>query len=170
VPAALHQSQRPDQGEILGTILCGVLSGHRRYAHISGMRGDPVLPKLLGIGKLRSEDSIRRAFAHQDEEALTLWMDQQTDKTFAALLELEWVLDLDATVKTLYGRQEEAPVAPKKSTLAYANENRPWELYQTVFQHTLVKCQELVSRQGARKKFRFKNKLMSLDGNIMTCR
>ncbi len=26
------------------------------------------------------------------------------------------------------------PVAPKKSTLAYANEKRPWELYQTVFE------------------------------------
>ncbi len=59
------------------------------------------------------------------------------------------------------------PVAPKKSTLAYANENRPWELYQTVFEQTLVKCQELVSRQGARKKFRFKNKLMSLDGSVI---
>jgi hypothetical protein len=59
------------------------------------------------------------------------------------------------------------PVAPKRSTLAYANENRPWELYQTVFGHTLVKCQELVSSQGGRKKFRFKNKLMSLDGSII---
>ena len=59
------------------------------------------------------------------------------------------------------------PVAPKKSTLAYANENRPWELYQTVFEQTLVKCQELVSRQGAGKKFRFKNKLMSLDGSVI---
>jgi hypothetical protein len=34
-------------------------------------------------------------------------------------------------------------VAPKRSTLAYANENRPWELYQTVFEQTLLKCQEL---------------------------
>jgi hypothetical protein len=59
------------------------------------------------------------------------------------------------------------PVAPKKSTLAYANENRPWELYQTVFEQTLFKCQELVSGQGGRKKFRFKNKLMSLDGSII---
>ncbi len=58
-------------------------------------------------------------------------------------------------------------MAPKKSTLAYANDNRPWELYQTVFMQTLVKCQELVSRQGARKKFRFKNKLMSLDGSVI---
>ena len=59
------------------------------------------------------------------------------------------------------------PVAPKKSTLAYANQNRPWELYQTVFEQTLVKCQELVRSQGGRKKFRFKNKLMSLDGSII---
>src|SRR5437667_1383101 len=59
------------------------------------------------------------------------------------------------------------PTAPKKSTLAYANENRPWELYQTVFEQTLWKCQELVASQGGRKKFRFKNKLMSLDGSII---
>src|SRR5450756_2096624 len=59
------------------------------------------------------------------------------------------------------------PVAPKRSTLAYANENRPWELYQTVFEQTLFKCQELVRSQGGRKKFRFKNKLMSLDGSII---
>ena len=59
------------------------------------------------------------------------------------------------------------PVAPKKSTLAYANENRPWELYQTVFERTLFKCQELVRSQGGRKKFRFKNQLMSLDGSII---
>src|SRR6202795_2690592 len=59
------------------------------------------------------------------------------------------------------------PVAPKKSTLAYANEHRPWQLYQQVFEQTLFKCQELVSSQGGRKKFRFKNKLMSLDGSII---
>ena len=59
------------------------------------------------------------------------------------------------------------PVAPKRSTLAYANEHRPWELYQTVFEQTLTQCQELVRSQGGRKKFRFKNKLMSLDGSII---
>jgi hypothetical protein len=59
------------------------------------------------------------------------------------------------------------PVAPKRSTLAYANKQRPWELYQTVFNQTLGKCQELVASQGGRKKFRFKNKLMSLDGSVI---
>jgi hypothetical protein len=59
------------------------------------------------------------------------------------------------------------PVAPKRSTLAYANEHRPWELYQTVFEQTLCQCQELVQSQGGRQKFRFKNKLMSLDGSVI---
>src|SRR5437762_11425894 len=59
------------------------------------------------------------------------------------------------------------PVAPNRSTLAYANENRPWELYQTVFEQTLSKCQELVSSQGGGKKCRFKSRLMSLDGSII---
>jgi IS4 transposase len=59
------------------------------------------------------------------------------------------------------------PVAPKRSTLAYANEHRPWELYQTVFEQTLDKCRELVRSRGGKKKFRFKNKLMSLDGSII---
>ncbi len=69
-----------------------------------------VLPRLLGIERFRSEDSIRRAFEKVDEEALTLWMDRQMDRTFAPLLRYGWVLDLDTTVKTLYGHQEEASV------------------------------------------------------------
>jgi hypothetical protein len=58
-------------------------------------------------------------------------------------------------------------LAPKRSTLAYANEHRPWELFRTVFTQLLGKCQELVAAQGGRKKFRFKNKLMSLDGSVI---
>lgn len=100
----------PSKSEILGTILFSVLSGHRRYAHITGIRQDAILPKLLGIERFRSEDSIRRAFEKQDGEALTLWMDRQLDITFSALLRQDYILDLDATVKTLYGRQEEARV------------------------------------------------------------
>jgi hypothetical protein len=56
---------------------------------------------------------------------------------------------------------------PKKSTLAYANQHRPWELYQTVFTRLLGKCQAEVASRGGRRKFRFKNKLMSLDGSII---
>src|SRR5882762_1453927 len=55
--------------------------------------------------------------------------------------------------------------APAKSTLAYANQHRPWELYQTVFLQLLQRCQ---AQAGARQsKFRFKNKLVSLDASVI---
>ena len=54
--------------------------------------------------------------------------------------------------------------APKRSTLAYANEHRPWQLYQTVFNQLLAKCRS--AAEGG-KKFRFKNKLYSLDSTTI---
>lgn len=54
--------------------------------------------------------------------------------------------------------------APSRSTLAYANEHRPWELYQKVFLQLLERCRMEV---GAGKKFRFKNKLISLDSTTI---
>jgi len=57
--------------------------------------------------------------------------------------------------------------APKRSTLAYANEHRPWSLYQTVFNQLFAKCQTAVARREGAKKFRFKNKLVSLDSSVI---
>ena len=54
--------------------------------------------------------------------------------------------------------------APNRSTLAYANEHRPWQLYRAVFHELLARCQPLA--QG-RRKFRFKNKLVSLDSTVI---
>jgi len=54
--------------------------------------------------------------------------------------------------------------APKRTTLAYANEHRPWTLYKAVFFQLLGRCQAVA--QG-RRKFRFKNKLLSLDASMI---
>jgi len=62
------------------------------------------------------------------------------------------------------------PQAPARSTLAYANQHRPWQVYRTVFDQLLAKCQSLAASQpGTRKKkkFRFKNPLMSLDASVI---
>jgi hypothetical protein len=50
--------------------------------------------------------------------------------------------------------------APHRSTLAYANEHRPWQLYETVFHQLLGQCENEARGQ---KKFRFKNKLVTVD-------
>jgi hypothetical protein len=54
--------------------------------------------------------------------------------------------------------------APKRSTLAYANEHRPWQLYQKIFYQLLAQCRVLARGQ---KPFRFKNKLFSLDATLI---
>ena len=54
--------------------------------------------------------------------------------------------------------------APKRSTLAYANEHRPWHLYEKAFLQLLERCRV---QGGSKKKFRFKNKLVSLDSSTI---
>src|SRR5512147_335988 len=54
--------------------------------------------------------------------------------------------------------------APSHSTLAYANEHRPWELYQEVFLQFFDRCRVQVV---GKKKFRFKNKLTSMDSTTI---
>jgi hypothetical protein len=53
--------------------------------------------------------------------------------------------------------------APKRSTLSYANANRPWQLFEAVFMQLLARCQAVASP----KPFRFKNKLYSLDATVI---
>jgi hypothetical protein len=55
--------------------------------------------------------------------------------------------------------------APKRSTLAYANEHRPWQVYQRALEQMLQKCQGVAS--GQRKKFRFRNPLFSIDSTVI---
>jgi hypothetical protein len=55
--------------------------------------------------------------------------------------------------------------APAKSTLAYANAHRTYQLYQNSFFHLLEFCRQ--ESPGKKKKFRFKNKLLSLDSTTI---
>ena len=55
--------------------------------------------------------------------------------------------------------------APTRSMLAYANEHRPWELYQRTFGQMLERCRELAA--GRRRAFRFKNPLRVLDSTAI---
>jgi len=54
--------------------------------------------------------------------------------------------------------------SPRRSTLAYANEHRPWQLYQSIFFTQLQRCQAEVHPGH---KFRFRNKLLSLDASTI---
>ena len=54
--------------------------------------------------------------------------------------------------------------APSPSTLSYANAHRPWELYQEIFFSLFA---HIRSQVNGKKKFRFKNKLLTLDSTLI---
>ena len=56
------------------------------------------------------------------------------------------------------------PTAPSRSTLAYANQHRPWQLYQTVFLELLGRCE---GQARSQQLIHFKNKLLSLDATVI---
>ena len=111
--------------DILGTLFLAVLAGHRRYAHITTIRADGVMPGLLGMDKVVSEDTVRRALAAIAEEQGRQWLQEHLDASVRLLLAAPWILDVDVTVKPLYGHQEDAVLGynPKKP-------GRPSHTYQ----------------------------------------
>ncbi len=97
-------------GDVLGTLMLGILAGSKRYAHIAGVRGDAVAAQALGLKGLVSEDSVRRALKAMKPEATEPWMREALMHSVRDALELPWVMDIDATVKPLYGHQEGAEI------------------------------------------------------------
>ena len=124
----LHYSSpnAPRRRDVLGTILLSVLAGHTRYAHIAAMRCDSVNPQLLGMRKVVSEDSVRRAFLNAPTPQCSQWQKNHLLRAIEPLLYEPWILDVDTTVKSLYGHQEGAVLGynPHK-------QGRPSHVYHT---------------------------------------
>ena len=55
---------------------------------------------------------------------------------------------------------------PKRSTLAYANQHRPWQLFETVFHRFYERCRAEAACHG-RRKFRFRHNPLSLDATMI---
>jgi hypothetical protein len=55
------------------------------------------------------------------------------------------------------------PTVPSRSTLVCANEHRPGQLHRTMFEQLLAKFQTSQPETRKKRKFRFKNPLLSLD-------
>ena len=109
-PLTFSSPNAPSKRDLLGTVLLSVLAGHNRYAHITTLRCDAVNPRLLGMKKVVSEDAVRRGLAKIDEAAGLSWLQTHLDYCSSPLLSEPWVLDIDSTIKPLYGQQEGAMV------------------------------------------------------------
>jgi hypothetical protein len=95
---------------VLGTAMLSILSGHWRYAHINGVRGDTLNAGLLGMTKTVSEDTVRLGLQRIEPQEGLRWLRRHILASISPVLHLAWVLDIDTTVKTLYGYQEGAEI------------------------------------------------------------
>ncbi len=109
-PLSYSSGNAPGKRDVLGTWFLSILAGHRRYAHITGLRGDGVSPQILGMSKIVSEDSLRRSLARMSAEQSRDWLQPQLLSSVEAALHTPWILDIDTTIKTLYGKQSGAEV------------------------------------------------------------
>ncbi|MBI5380933.1 MAG: hypothetical protein HZA31_03430 [Opitutae bacterium] len=94
--------------EVIGTLVLGILAGHWRYAHMSALRFDAVAPGLLGLAGLVSEDSVRRGLRRIDQIAGRQWLTGHLRQSWWEFLATPWILDVDTTIKLLYGRKKGA--------------------------------------------------------------
>ena len=95
---------------VMGTALLSILCGHWRYAHINAVRGDGINPGLLGMSGTVSEDAVRLGIGRIEEKSGLDWLSGQIIESIVPALGLPWILDIDVTVKPLYGRQQGAQI------------------------------------------------------------
>ena len=142
-PLRFTSPNAPQLADLLGTVTLAILAGQNRYAHVTALRADGVNPQGLGMSRVCSEDSVRRAFAEADPDACAAWQSAALQKTWLPALGHGWILDLDATVKPIYGRQEGAEVGynPHKP-------GRPSHAYHTLFVRHLRLVLDVEVRPG----------------------
>src|SRR5512137_197557 len=75
-PLRFSSPNAPQLKDLLGTVTLAILAGQNRYAHVTALRADTVNPAGLGMTKVCSEDSVRRAFAAADPAACASWQNQ----------------------------------------------------------------------------------------------
>ena len=113
--------------------------------------------------------AVRRHDAERGSKGLSCW-DQFVSMLFCQVGSANALREICGGPATAMGKLVHLGMdkAPPRSTLAYANEHRPWEVYQDVFYRVLGQCQSLAAAKGRR--FRFKNPLRSLDATTIDLR
>lgn len=110
--------------------------------------------------------AVRETGAERSAKGFSCW-EQFVAMLFRQMGQAQSLREICGGLATCLGKLRHLGVeaAPKRSTLAYANEHRPWQLYRNVFFNLLGSCQNAAARR--RRKFRFKNKLHSMDATLI---
>jgi hypothetical protein len=110
--------------------------------------------------------AVHETKAERSAKGFTCW-EQFVAMLFCQMGQAQSLREICGGLATCLGKLKHLGIdaAPRRSTLSYANEHRPWQLYEKVFFSLLGKCQDMAKLQ--RRKFRFKNKIYSMDATVI---
>jgi hypothetical protein len=107
---------------------------------------------------------VKETQAERHARGFTCW-DQFAAMLFCQLGKAQSLREICQGLASIEGKLNHLGMegAPNKSTLAYANAHRPWQLYERVFDQLY----QLVRQVAPKHRLRFKNPLLSIDATVI---
>jgi hypothetical protein len=118
------------------------------------------------LPRLEFEEQVRKYKAERHSRGFSSWA-QLVAMLFCQLGHAQSLREIAGGLASCEGKLRHLGIedAPKRSTLSYANEHRPWQLYEGVFYVLLKRCQGEAA--GQKRKFKFRHKLLSIDSTVI---
>lgn len=131
------------------------------------VRHGSLFSQLLAVfNRNKFEELVVKHMAERYAKGFSCW-DQFVSMLFCQLAQAKSLREISGGLACCVGKLKHLGMekAPVKSTLSYANQHRPWQMYQDLFYETYDWCRTMTP---VRHKFRFKNKLLSLDSSTIS--
>jgi hypothetical protein len=110
------------------------------------------------------ERIVKETGAEYRSKGLSSWS-QFVGMLFCQLGRAHSLREIEGGLKSCEGKLAHLGIeAPARSSLSYANSHRPWQLFEKVFYRLF---ETVAAKAVGKKKFRFKNKLVSLDSTVI---
>jgi hypothetical protein len=114
--------------------------------------------------RIEFEQLVRATGAEYRAKGLTSWS-QFVGMLFCQLGRAHSLREIEGGLKSCEGKLAHLGIeVPVRASLSYANRHRPWQLFEQVFYALFEKVSAKVV---GKRKFRFKNKLVSLDSTTI---
>lgn len=125
-----------------------------------------VMGQILGLfPKAEFYEAVRKTGAEKGTKGFSSW------GHFAAMLfcqigQAHSLREIVGGLSSAMGKLKHLGIddGPKRSTLSYANNHRPWRLYETIFYSFLQRC---MAQSRGKKQFKFNSKLYIMDATII---
>src|SRR5919106_686239 len=118
------------------------------------------------IPRIEFQQMVKETRAEYRSKGLSSW-GQLVAMLFSQLGRANSLREIEGGLKSCEGKLAHLGIeAPPRSSLAYANSHRPWQLFEMVFHSLSAKVAAKVAALGKRK-FRFKNKLRSIESTTL---